>query len=260
MELLSLQQSLSTQLIKKSNSSILKTDTWCVPVHSVNITYKPVSRTKMDILMKMILQSVANNAFENAEQLSDILLVEQLFIQDLLSKMEKTGLIKKVDSHYQQTEKGQKQLQSGVFEEEQDMKTIELLYSPSHQLFLNGDIEEVLEFEDFPEQLYRYHKQEEKISIQDEQVIEEIRAYEHPESDEGETGKDLFVIPSIDSIEDIQINDIPCIEFILYDQQQDHFSVRVWNTLIDNWDEKLEHEIFQKEQSTWRENYLQKNN
>ncbi|MEK9198327.1 hypothetical protein SFC08_16570 [Lysinibacillus halotolerans] len=258
MELLSLQQSLSTQLLKKSNISILKTDTWSVPVHSVNITYKPISRTKMDILMKMILQSVANNAFENAEQLSEILLVEQLFIQDLLSKMQKTGLITKVDSHYQQTEKGQKQLQSGVFEEEQDIKTIELLYSPSHHLFLNGDIEEVLEYEDFPEQLYRYHKQEEELSIQNEQVIKEIQAFEQPDLDDN--GENLSVTPSIDSIEDIQINDIPCIEFILYDEEQDHFTVRVWNTLIDNWDEKLEQVIFQKEQSTWRENYLQKNN
>jgi len=251
MELHSLQQSLTEELTKKSKVSILETATWCVPVHTLNITYKPVIRTKMDILMKMLFLSLKDTKFESAEQISEILLVEQLFVEDLLSKMEKTGLISKVDYFYQLTEKGQKQFANGVFEEEQDVTTAELLYSPTHALFLEGDIEEVLDFEDFPEQIFRYQVQNAEPSFDDQVVIEEIRTKQM--DDDGEEEQNKLFITSIDEIEDVQVNDVPCIEFLLYDEEQDLLDSRVWNTLINKWDNKLETLIQGNEKSTWRE-------
>src|SRR5690606_4957614 len=108
--------------------------------------------------------SLQKAKFKKAEQLSEILLVEELFIQDLLSKMHKTGLITKED-HFQLTEKGLKQLTSGVFEEDQEITSKETLYSPTHQTFLHGEIEAVLDFEDFPEDMYRYHVQVEELQV-----------------------------------------------------------------------------------------------
>lgn len=240
MDLHSLQQTLSDQLMKNSDVSILQTETWCVPVHTINVAYKPVIRIKMDILMKMLLQSIQQTPnFESAEQLSDILLVEQLFVQDLLSKMQKTGLISKVDHYYQLTEKGQNQFNNGVFEEEQDVTSIELLYSPTHQHFLNGNIEEVLDFEDFPEKIYRYHTPVDVLAIDDDIVIEEIRSSVNSHEEEDEKGQDQLFITSIDSVEDLQINDVPCIEFILFDEEKDLLFSRVWNTLIDKWDKNI---------------------
>lgn len=258
MELLSLQQSLSEQLMKKNKVSILHSETWSVPVHTISVFYKPVVRTKMDILMKMLLMSLQNNAFESAEQLSEILLVEHLFVQDLLSKMQKTGLIVKGDSYYQLTEKGQNQFTNGVFEEEQEVTTMELLYSPTHQYFFNGDIEEVLEFEDFPEKIYRYHVQEEALNIDHSEIINEIRKTESNDEEDEDSQQEQLFITSIDSFENIQINDVPCIEFILYDEEKDYLFSRVWNTLTEDWDQQLENVIQEKEQMIWREQYLTK--
>jgi len=254
MELHSLQQSLGDELTKKSKVSILEANAWCVPIHTLNVTYKPVIRTKMDILMKMLFLSLKEPKFESAEQISEILLVEQLFVEDLLYKMQKTGLITKVESFFQLTEKGQKQFASGVFEEEQEAAVTEVLYSPTHRNFLDGDIEEVLEFEDFPEQIFRYQVQENALKIEDHAVIEEIKS----KNDEGdEEGQEKLFITSIDSVEDVQVNDVPCIEFLLYDEEKDLFISRVWNTLINKWDDQLEQLIQEQEKLTWREKFPQ---
>ncbi len=251
MELQALQQKLSEQFHK---TNILETAIWCVPVHTVNIAYKPIVRTKMDILMKMLLISLQKAKFKKAEQLSEILLVEELFIQDLLSKMHKTGLITKED-HFQLTEKGLKQLNSGVFEEDQEITSKETLYSPTHQTFLHGEIEAVLDFEDFPEDIYRYHVQVEELQVDNDKLVEELRLLQMDEDEEEESN---LVITSIDSFEDIQVNDVPCIEFILFDEEKEQFTSRVWNTLTNNWDTTLQDQIEEKEKSAWKERFLSK--
>ena len=257
MELQSLQQSLELELTKKSKASILQSDSWNVPVHTINVTYKPVIRTKMDILMKMLFLSLKDTKFESSEQISEILLVEQLFVEDLLSKMQKTGLIAKMDSFFVLTEKGQNQFANGVFEEEQDETSTELLYSPTHNSFLTGDIEEVLDFEDFPEQIFRYQNQEEPLNFEDNKVIKELQSQKE-DMDEASEDQEKLYITSIDSFEDIQVNDVPCIEFLTYDEDKDVFHTRVWNTLTSKWDERLEHLIQENEKSTWREKLNQK--
>lgn len=250
MELYSLQKSLELELTKNSKASILQSETWCVPVHTLNITYKPVIRTKMDILMKMLFISLKDTKFESSEQISEILLVEQLFVEDLLSKMKKTGLIAKVDSFFQLTEKGHNQFAKGIFEEEQEEASSELLYSPTHISFLNGDIEEVLEFEDFPEQIFRYQIQNNNLDFDDDLIIQELQS----QNEDIDEAVEKQFITTIDSVENIQVNDVPCIEFLLYDEEKDFFFPRVWNTLTAKWDEKLENLIQENEKSTWREN------
>ncbi|SOC27557.1 hypothetical protein SAMN05880501_12319 [Ureibacillus xyleni] len=251
MELHALQQKLSQQFHK---TTILERLIWCVPVHTVNIAYKPILRTKMDILMKMLLISLQKAKFKKAEQLSEILLVEELFIQDLLSKMQKTGLITK-EEHYRLTEKGLQQLTSGVFEEDQDMTSMETLYSPTHQTFLHGEIEAVLDFEDFPEEIYRHQVQVEELQVDNEKIIKELRSLQTDE--EAEEESNLF-ITSVESFEDIQVNDVPCIEFVLFDDEKGQFTSRVWNTLTNNWDEILQHQIEEKEKTIWKERFLTK--
>ncbi|WP_400194571.1 hypothetical protein [Lysinibacillus telephonicus] len=253
MELQLLQQKLLEQLESKTTGTIVQKDIWCFPVHTINVSYKPVLRTKMDILMKMLLISLQKAKFKNSEQLSEILLVEELFIQDLLSKMHKTGLITKVEDCYQLTEKGLKQLANGVYEEDQDTTSVELLYSPTHQSFFSGDIEEILDFEDFPEKIYRYSSHEEELNIDNDKILPEIRKLQHNYEDDQQS--DQLFITSIDAIENVQINDIPCLEFIIFDKEKSSFHARVWNTLLDSWDTTLEYQLQEKEQSMWQEKY-----
>lgn len=245
MELSTLEKSLSGQLTN-NHVSIVQTNTWCVPVHTVQVKYKPVIRTKMDILMKMLFHSLKETNFESAEQISDILLVEPLFVHDLLTKMQKTGLLTKLEGRYQLTDKGQQQFTNGVFEEEQDETTAELLYSPTHLGFLHGDIEEVLDFEDFPEGIFRYSTHEEQLTIDQDQVISEVRALVDEDGEEPKGGEKLF-ISAIEEVEDVQVNDVPCIEFLLHDKEKNVHFARIWNTLLGQWDSKLQHIVEEHE-------------
>ena len=254
MDLQSLQQSLAKQLEKNSKRSIRHTDTWCVPIHTLKVSYKPVVKSKMDILMKMLLQSIDRYQFRNAEQLSEILLVELLFVQDLMTKMQKTGLITKLETHYELTSKGKQQLTNGVFEEEQEMKKVELLYSPTHGDFLTGDVEEVLDFTDFPEKMYRHQVVEETLKFDDQVIINQLTLQDE-QTGENEEEENPVVISSIDLIEETQVNDVPCIEMILFDEEQKLFISKVYNTLLDNWDKVLEQQLTEKEGTSWAETY-----
>ncbi|BDH61715.1 hypothetical protein MTP04_18450 [Lysinibacillus sp. PLM2] len=250
-------QSLLEKLKSQQSHQLLQTDIWCLPIHTVNVTYKPVVRRQMDILMKMILISVQKAQFKSAQQISDILLVEHLFVHDLLTKMEKMGLIEKNEHIFHITEKGQVQLKSGVYEEDQEIATKELLYSPSHEAFLQGDIEEVLAYEDFPEEIYRYYKQHDEISISENLIIDQIRSIDF-ENNMDEINSDAVQISSVESTEFDQINDVPCIELILYDEKNDHVYARIWNTLLDHWDKKLEKTITEKEATEWKNKIVNK--
>ncbi len=253
MQLQSLLEKFTLQL--KPNQKVIQSSFWCLPVHTIQISYKPVLRKQMDILMKMLLISVQKARFKSASQISDILLVEQLFVQDLLSKMEKMVLIERNEQIYQITEKGIAQLESGIYEEDQELITLELLYSPIHETFLSGDLEEVLEYEDFPETIYRYYVQQEQPTIPNELLLKEIQSLDDEEDLDVER-TDSIHIKSIDEIEFEQINDIPCIEMIIYDEKTDIIFTRVWNTLLNKWDEEIENQITQRENLTWKEKLL----
>ena len=65
----------------------------------LKLSYQTVMRTKMDILMKMMLIAFEKAKIATAEELSDILLVEQLFINDLIDKMSRAGVIEKREGY-----------------------------------------------------------------------------------------------------------------------------------------------------------------
>ncbi len=73
------------------------------------------------------------------------------------------------------------------------------------------------------------------------------------EEEDAETIKTF--ISSINEIEELQINDVPCFQYILYHTEQDIFDVKVFNTLTNSWDEKLEQLLKENELTTWRDIY-----
>lgn len=234
MELQQIQQQLISDL-EKEQGKVIKTDIWCIPVHTYQVEYQPIQKKSMDILMKILLFSFQKSKFKNAQQLSDILIVEPLFIEDLISKLLKNGLLEKGEGFFQLSEKGKSQFSQGVFEEVLDSVTEEILYSPVHEEILEGNIENVLDFDDFPDKLYRYLKDEEQ-EIQEEDVLKEIQLKGQDEDIE---------IKRILSMEHIQTNDLPCIEFIV--EKKNETIVRIWNTLKEDWDQTLEKQISEKE-------------
>lgn len=239
------------ELQQNRNIKIVKTAEWCIPIRTVVVTYEPVRRSTMDVLMTMLLLSIQEADFGNVEELSELLLVDPLFIEDLISLMIRVGLMKNEEGFFKLTEKGQQQLEQGIFEEELEVEASTLYFSPCHQSFLTSDVNND-EYDELPE-LYRYVDKE---AEQQEQFDESLIIAALQETDEEETGNSQRIIARVVEVEAQQINDSPCLEFVLYDKEQDILFVRVWNLLLNQWDHHLEQQLTDKEQLMWREQYL----
>lgn len=240
------------ELQQNRNIKIVKTAEWCIPLRTVEVTYEPVRRSTMDVLMTMLLISIQEADIESTLELSELLLVDPLFIEDLVSLMVRVNLMKKEDNFYRLTEKGRRQLEQGIFEEELEIEKTTLYFSPCHQSFLSIDADNRDEYDELPE-LYRYI---DKKAEQQEQFEESMLIGALQEENEEEVGNSQKIIAKIVQTEAQQINDSPCLEFVLYDKEQDILFVRVWNMLLNQWDHYLEQQLTDKEQVTWRKQYL----
>ncbi|BAQ10888.1 hypothetical protein OXB_2417 [Bacillus sp. OxB-1] len=232
---------------------VLESLTWNLPVRSVDIEYETIRKSKMDILMKMILIAFQEGSISDEEELSDILLVEPLFIQDLIAKMERTGIIAKNGPYFTLTAAGRRQLESGVFESEPERGVHTTLYSPVHQAFLKGEGKGPSEKVD---ESYRYADETDGWDVTrlgDEEMLDILRAT-GIESVEGEA--QIVVSNIISASESGGEQEVPCIEFRLHQAAEDLFYARVWNTLTEQWDGHLEAELTEKEVKTWRKRYV----
>lgn len=249
-----LKRQLTRELQQDLNVTLVRSLTWRLPVHSIEIAFQTVKRTKMDILMKMMLIAFQKGTIETAEELSELLLVDPLFINDLISLMTRTKIIEKKGLTFGLTEKGVQQLATGIFVHEPESATKKALFSPCHQNLLQGDIkpDPLKELE-----VYRWNDEFnnwEIDSLEDSALRNALQAMD-VESDEGNT---QIVVSDITSATAEQTVHIPCLEFQLYDKSEDLFYVRVWNTLLQRWDETLETQLNDKERKQWRADYLEK--
>jgi len=238
------------ELQQNRHVKIMKSTDWCIPIRTIEVTYEPIRRSTMDVLMQMLLISMQEANFQNVEELSELLLVDPLFIGDLVSLMSRVRLIEQTDGFYRLTPKGEQQLARGIFEEELEVETATLLFSPCHQAILPAGEEDIEEFDELPEP-YRYVDKE---AEQQEQFDEAMLLAALQQEEEATSAQKI--VETIVTAQAQQINDIPCLQFILYDKEKNIVYVRVWNTLLNQWDEKLEQQLTEKEQLQWREQYL----
>ena len=243
---------LTKELQQDFNVKIKGSLSWSLPVNSVEIVYQTVMRTKVDILMKMMLIAFGKADIATAEELSDILLVEQLFINELIDKMTRTGVIEKREGFYSLTDVGVRQFKTGIFVHEPEIGSRQALYSPCHQAFLNGEIKNITYEEN---ELYRFKSEIDDWSVAtlEDSVLLDALITMGVESGEGNV---QIVVSEIVSASDIEVDLIPCIEFHLYNEAEDLLYARVWNTLSEHWDEMLEAQLNEKERKKWRDMYL----
>lgn len=248
-----LKRRLTKELQQDFNVKILESLPWGLPVHSIEIAYQTVKRTQMDILMKMMLLAFQTEEITDAEELSDILLVEQLFINDLIDKMARTGVLENKGDSFTLTETGIQQLDSGIFAHEPEGGAKKALYSPCHQAFLTGDMEELSS--DEGQETYRYHEEFADWTVKSLAKTDAIAALQllGVESSEGDA---QIVISKIVSATNVQTDAVPCLEFRLYNKAEDVLYARVWNTLLGHWDKTLEEQLNEQERKAWREKYL----
>lgn len=220
--------------------------TWYLPVVTLEVEFQRVRKAKMDILMKMMLLTFEEADIRRAANLSELLLVEELFISDLMKKMERTGLIKQDKGIYRLTPKGQEQLRTGIIEEELEKEETVLFFSPSHSQFWE-EVSVPEKTEELP--MYRYVSNEEDIDVQ--------RIFQLLSESKNGLDENGFqtVVSNVLDFEKQSVEHVQCLEFRMYNKEQDIFYARIWNTLLNQWDEALEKQIEEHELVKWREKW-----
>lgn len=243
-----LKKRLTSELQQNLHIEIKDHQQWSLPIQSLKVDFDTVQQSKMDVLMKMLLTAFRASVFQNSEQLSEMLLVEPLFIENVIQKMTRANLIEKNEQHFKLTEKGEEQLASGIFINLPEDRTEHLLFSPCHERFLGGQLEEHQEELDE----YRYY---DEYSSWDIEALEEnmIREILEDTIQVEEAAQVQTVISSVQAIIPLTMEFIPCLEFQLYNKEEDIFYARIWNTLLSEWDETLEGQVNERERKTWRE-------
>lgn len=241
---------LTKELQQDDRIQVMDTLRWNLPVYSIAIEYETVKRTKMDILMKMMLIAFQKGEIRNVEMMSEILLVEPIFIEDLIRKMSGARMIEKREEVFSLTEAGQAQLARGIFEHERESGVVEAVYSPTHRSFLFGAGEATEEeLEDY-RHLEKFHDWT-VASLADGVLLDAVKKMD-VESVEGQT---QTVVAEIVSARTKEVETVPCVEYRLYNIAEDVMYARVWNTMLERWDETLEDELHEKDRQQWREKY-----
>lgn len=240
-----LKKKLRAELLKNPAVQIRKSDVWHIPVITYSVAFHRVKRSQMDILMKMMLLTFEQAQIRRAANLSELLLVEELFIEDLLKKMQRMGLIRLEEGSYKLTSRGQRQLKTGIMEEEMEEESSVISYSPFHGEIWPKMTEALPETEkELP--LYRYASDQ---NLLDQDRILQVLA----ERFEGvEEGGFQTVVAGVNRFDQQKVESVPCLEFQLYNKEQDIFYARVWNLWLGRWDETLEKQIEEKERLEWR--------
>ncbi|MFC5465941.1 hypothetical protein [Lederbergia graminis] len=245
-----LKKQLRSTLLENPAIEMKESSIWYLPVTTYDVAFTRVKRSKMDILMKMMLLTFEQTTIRRAANLSELLLVEELFIEDLLIKMQRMGLIRLEREVYQLTLKGEAQIQTGIMEEELDVESTHLFYSPVHDQFW-AELSEPSQVEKEELEPFRY-----KIELNE---VNTDRLLEVLAETENRLDEDGFqtVVADVNSYDQQEVAQIPCIEFQLYNKEKDIFFARVWNTGLKRWDDILEQQIDEKDRLEWREKWAE---
>ena len=244
-----LNKQLRSILLENPAIQIKKSDMWHLPLITYDVSFKRVKRSKMDILMKMMLLTFEQTEIRRAANLSELLLVEELFIADLLKKMQRMALIRMEKGIYKLTSKGHEQLKTGIIVEEMEEEATVLSYSPVHDVFWPEMTEPLSETnEELP--LFRYANNQNPINA--DRILQVLAEKENRLEENGLQ----TVVAEVNSFDLQQVENIPCLEFQIYNKKQDIFYTRVWNTCLRLWDDTLEKQIEEKERMEWREKWI----
>jgi hypothetical protein len=244
-----LKKQLHSILLENPAIQIKKSVMWHLPVMTYDVAFQRVKRSKMDILMKMMLLTFEQTDIRRAANLSELLLVEELFIADLLKKMQRMGLIRLEKTSYKLTSKGHEQLKTGIIVEEMEEESTILSYSPVHGEFWPEMTEPLPETnEELP--LFRYENNQDLINS--ERILQVLAEKENMLEENGFQ----TVVAAVNSFDIQKVEHIPCLEFQMYNKEQNIFYARVWNTWLLRWDDMLEKQIEEKERLEWRKKWM----
>lgn len=242
---------LRASLLENPAVEIKETAVWSVPMTRFDTSFTRVKRSKMDILMKMMLIAFEETDIRRAANLTEMLLVDELFIADLMEKMKRWGQVHVEKSIFKLTKKGREQLETGIMEEEMDAEDAELLYSATHDEFWPETKNDTMPETEEKTRVYRYVDTEARV---DEGRIMQVLSEQENRLDENGF---QTIVADVHRFEQRSVDCVPCLEFQLYNKEQDIYYARVWNTWLERWDDKLEKQIEEEERVEWRKKWME---
>lgn len=243
-------EKVAKQFLKQPNVKIVGSEAWTFPIERTNVEFQTVIRSQMDVLMKMILKLHGRLQIKQPSEISELLAVETIFVEHMMKRLIHLNMLKNVDGMYELTPIGQSQLIEGTFTHDLLDEIISLPYSPFHEAVLLREGVEV-KFDE-TEQLPR-------IVLQDKQEIS------HEQWKQFIFNSDFNMLveagqKQIENIVSVNVEktfEAVCFEYYLYDEKEDFFQIRVWNTWTKSFDIKFEEEKMQQDLTELRQLYLE---
>lgn len=240
-------QRLQKDVARTKDAKLVATESWTIPMQRLHVTYAPVQRLSMDILMKMLLMTFHELHITSLHAVSDLLAVEHLFVEDLTNTLLRNELVTIIESVYTLTTRGEEQLASGVLEDALQTQEIDLTYSPLHNAYFTEDVDALYDAV-LPEP-YAYVDEAciQQATAPQDALIALLQQLQPNDTD---------VKAYVSSLKDCSMTEmleVPCIAFVLYDARDDVFSTRVWNTLTNRYDDVLEAHFLEHAMATWRQ-------
>ena len=251
-----IQESMLHQAIEnKDYLYILGSKEWKIPVHSYNVQLTTSTKTKIDILKKMVMFTFFNMKINNLKELSELLRVDSLFIKDIVSQMLLTGVLEKEESIYRLTKIGEQQLKAGTILSNPITEQVKFDYSVLNKYAINSQsTNQMIEDDWLNLKPYRYLDNENNltnVTINEStlrKIIQEI-------GEVFEVGGSEKIISKIEPVNLEKQKFAKCVEYQLYDLLEDKVYARVWNGALSRWDEEIERYITEIEGPSWKEEY-----
>lgn len=246
-----LKKRLLKELQQSLDNKVLSDLSWTLTAQKVIVSYETVTKTKMDVLMKMMLMTLQQLSIEHPEELAQVLGVELLFVDDLLSIMEGAGLVVKKDV-WSVTDLGVSQLTTGMLLHETETEETVLIISPLHNEFLDAETPQ-----QFLERKESFRYEEDPTTWSTKSLATDLVRNQLTEIvEQDNTSERQRVVEQVLKIEKVEQIQIPCLEFHIHNTDDDALFARIWNTFTGEWDETLERLVMTKERSSWRGRYL----
>ncbi|MGE7588522.1 phospholipase D-like domain-containing protein [Peribacillus sp. NPDC101480] len=235
---------------------ILGTKEWKIPIHYYHVQVTASTKTKIDMLKKMVMFSFLNMNISHLDELSGFLHVDTLFIEDIVTQMMATGVVEKVDSVYKLTKIGEEQFKAGTILSEPSTEVIPFEYSVLNQNAIQEEPTNVMVKEDWELDLYRYSNEVANLAGT---ILEEdkLREYVQESGKVFEVGGNEKIISKIEPITLQAMKFAKCIEYQLYDLLENKLYARIWNGASGRWDERFEEEITRLEGEAWKSHHDQ---
>lgn len=236
-----LMEQLERELKQTLDCEVKRVELFALPMHTLDVTFSPIIKKRMDILMKILLSAAQSGQFQTIQELSDMLHVEELFVSDLLDQMQHSKLVAVVDGYYMLTPNGEKQLAEGVYEEQLEEETASLLYSPVHERYFRDEVEEMVELEDLVDTLM----EESVLTLHEDLICETLQSIKREEDPA------MYVL-AMGEVVERQIHDIPYAAFVCYDRKGDRYFIRAHSFLMNSWDDEVEGYLTKEKLVEWK--------